>query len=142
MRAQALRRRGGSVILWAAAAALAAGCGTASAADLSAAGPTSAGGLSFGQFPASWDGGRALRLCEDWAGLRAEYVRRVGQDSRFELEQWFSTRAWRPAFNANSPLKVDPAYQYISSTFGLVTAADAASVDSAQALDQACAAAD
>src|ERR1700691_330775 len=41
------------------------------------------GKLSFGPFPSTPDGTRALLLCEDWAGLRAQYVARVAADSAY-----------------------------------------------------------
>jgi hypothetical protein len=140
-------------------AAVVSGCGTASAASPAAAGqaspspapatPTVApstvpvlGKLAFGTFPSTWDGTRALALCEQWSGLRGQYVTLVGTRTPFQLEQWFSSTAWRPAFIANSPLRTDPAYSDIDTAFGLVSTAAAASVDNARFLDRACAAAD
>jgi hypothetical protein len=100
------------------------------------------GQLSFGTFPATQDGERALMLCEDWAGLRGEYVGRILAQTPYQLEQWFSSAAWRPAFSADSPLKTDPAYSKITTAFSLATAGQAASIANARSLDRACAAAD
>ena len=100
------------------------------------------GKLSFGTFPSTWNGTRALMLCEQWSGLRGEYVPHLRQDTPYELEQWFSSTDWRAAFIANSPLRNDPAYSNISTAFGLTSTAGAASVDNAKWLDQGCAAAD
>ena len=143
-------------------AALVSGCGTASAASPAATGQASApaapaapatptvtpsavpvlGKLTFGTFPSTWDGTRALALCEQWSGLRGQYVSLVRTRTPFQLEQWFSSAAWRPAFVANSPLRTDPAYSDIDTAFGLVSTAAAASIDNARFLDRACAAAD
>jgi hypothetical protein len=100
------------------------------------------GKLSFGTFPSTYDGTQALQLCEQWSGLRGEYVARLRQDTPYELEQWFSSTVWLPAFTANSPLRNDPAYSNISTAFGLTTTAAAASISSAKWLDRGCAAAD
>ena len=100
------------------------------------------GKLSFGTFPSTWDGTRALMLCEQWSGLRGEYVPHLRQDTPYELEQWFSGNDWRAAFVANSPLRNDPAYSNINTAFGLVSTAAAASIANAKWLDRACAAAD
>jgi hypothetical protein len=100
------------------------------------------GKLTLSTFPATEDGRRALTLCEQWSGLRGEYVSRVQADTGFELEQWFSSRVWLPAFSANSPLRTDPAYGGISTSFGLVSTGEAASISSARMLDAACAAVD
>jgi hypothetical protein len=100
------------------------------------------GKLSFGTFPSTYDGIRALQLCEQWSGLRGEYVVHLRQDTPYELEQWFSSTVWLPAFTANSPLRDDPAYSNISTAFGLATTAEAASISSAKWLDRGCAAAD
>lgn len=137
-------------------AALAGGCASAPSALALAAGqspgralPTvtpasvpALGGLTYGTFPATNDGLRALTLCEQWAGLRAEYVARIPADTPYQREQWFSGREWEAAFSADSPLKTDPAYTGISTAFGLASAGDAASIASARLLDKACAAAD
>jgi hypothetical protein len=66
----------------------------------------------------------------------------VRSDTPFQLEQWFSSAAWLPSFVANSSIKDDPAYGSISTAFGLVSTAAAASMGSARDLDRACAAAD
>ena len=100
------------------------------------------GKLSFGTFPATPGGTRALMLCEQWSGLRGEYVSRVQADSPYQLEQWFSSAVWQTAFNAAGPLVVDPAYGQISTGFGLAATGEAASLSSARLLDKACAAAD
>lgn len=100
------------------------------------------GKLTLGAFPLTGNGQQALTVCEQWAGLRAGYVSRVRQDTPYQLEQWFSSPAWRPAFVANGPLRTDPAYGDISTGFGLVSTGASASIGSARLLDQACAAAD
>lgn len=127
-------------------AALVSACGQAASAPPPAPGQPSSvpvlGKLTLGSFPATGDGTRALTLCEQWAGLRGAYVARVRADTPYELEQWFSSTAWRPAFTANSLLRVDPAYGDISTAFGLATTGQAASIASARFLDRACAQAD
>jgi hypothetical protein len=140
-------------------AALVSGCGNASAASPAATGQASApappatptvtpstvpvlGKLAFGTFPSTWDGTQALALCEQWSGLRGQYVTHVRTQTPFQLEQWFSSTAWRPAFIANSPLRTDPAYSDINTAFGLVSTGEAASIANARFLDKACAAAD
>jgi hypothetical protein len=138
-------------------AALAAGCGTASAAPSPAAGPSAGvavptvtptavpalGPMTLGTFASTEDGMAALTVCEQWAGLRAEYVTSLRTDTPFQLERWFSADTrWLTAFAANSPLKTDPRYMYISTAFGLVSTAAAASMSNARLLDRACAAAD
>ena len=100
------------------------------------------GKLSFGTFPSTWDGTRALMVCEQWSGLRGEYVLHLRQDTPYELEQWFSSNDWQAAFIANSPLRNDPAYSNINTAFGLVSTAEAASIANAKWLDRGCAAAD
>jgi hypothetical protein len=96
------------------------------------------GKLTFGKFPATADGIRALTLCEQWSRLRGEYVSRVRADTPYQLEQWFSSAAWTTAFNAGSRLRNDPAYGDISTAFGLATTGEAASISSARLLDKAC----
>ena len=100
------------------------------------------GKLTLGTFPSTLDGMRALGLCEDWAGLRAQYVARVGKETPYELEQWFSGPAWQSAFNANSPLRTDPNYGEIDTAFGLATSGGTAGITEAKLLDKACAEAD
>lgn len=144
---RSLRTRAAVVIAGLAAAAAVAGCDSAASAASPDETPAAAsapglGLLRIGSFPSTWDGSQAQRLCDQWAGLRGQYAGQVRRDTPFELEQWFSTRTWLPAFNANSPLKTDPKFLYISSAFGLVSTAAAASLDNARLLDAACAAAD
>jgi hypothetical protein len=98
--------------------------------------------LRIGTFPPTAGGSQARLLCDEWAGLRGQYASQVSRDTPFELEQWFSAPTWHPAFAANSPLRIDPDYLYISGAFGLVSTAAAASLDNARLLDAACAAAD
>jgi hypothetical protein len=100
------------------------------------------GSMSYGTFPPSKDGMDALIVCEQWAVLRDQYVERVRTDTPYQLEQWFSSPAWLPAFQANSPLKTDPDYSQINTAFGLVSTGAAASVANAELLDKACANAD
>jgi hypothetical protein len=100
------------------------------------------GKLTFGTFPSTWGGTNALKLCEDWAGLRAEYVARLESDTRYQLEQWFSGPDWQPAFDAGSPLSINPAYGEISLAFGQATTTATASIAAAMQFDRACAAAD
>jgi hypothetical protein len=100
------------------------------------------GAMRLGTFPATADGTRALMLCEQWAGLRGQYVARVLADSRPELEQWFSGDDWLPAFSDASALRNDPGYMTINVGFGLVSTAQSASVGNARFLDKSCAAAD
>jgi len=134
---------------------LAGGCVSRSSSSSPAPGPTPSatatvtpqtvpvlGSMSYGTFPASTDGTDALVVCEQWAGLRDEYVGRLRADTPYQLEQWFSGPAWRPAFMANKPLKTDPAFSEINAAFGLVSTGAAASVPNAKLLDSACASAD
>ena len=100
------------------------------------------GSMSYGTFPASTDGMDALAVCEQWAGLRDDYVGRLRADTPYQLEEWFSGPAWRPAFMANKPLKTDPAFSQINAAFGLASTGAAASVSNAKLLDAACASAD
>jgi hypothetical protein len=101
------------------------------------------GKLTFGTFPSTWDGTHALLLCEQWSGLRGEYVSRLkAPGTPYQLEQWFSGTDWRTAFSANSPLRTDPAYGNISVAFGLTATAATASIANARFLDKSCAAAD
>jgi hypothetical protein len=156
MGAGKLRVLAGRGIAGVAVAVLAGACGHVSASSPPAAGqapgpatPTVTpstvpvlGKLAFGTFPSTWDGTRALTLCEQWSGLRGEYVARVRADTPYQLEQWFSSTVWRAAFSANSPLRLDPAYSNISTAFGLASTGQAASIASARMLDKACAAVD
>jgi hypothetical protein len=147
-KSRSLRTRAAVLIAGLAAAAAVAGCDSAASAaspDEAPSAQASAPGLGLlriGSFPATWDGSQARLLCDQWAGLRGQYASQVRRDTPFELERWFSARTWLPAFNANTPLKTDPDYLYISSAFGLVSTAAAASLDNARLLDAACAAAD
>ncbi len=100
------------------------------------------GSMSYGTFPASADGMDALTVCEQWAVLRDQYVGRLRADTPYQLEQWFSSPAWLPAFQANKPLKTDPNYSEINAAFGLASTGAAASVANAKLLDEACARAD
>jgi hypothetical protein len=100
------------------------------------------GPMSYGMFPASPDGLDALTVCEQWAGLRYEYVARLRADTPYQLEQWFSGPAWRLAFQANRPLKTDPNFSEINAAFGLASTGAAASLANARLLDAACARAD
>jgi hypothetical protein len=101
------------------------------------------GKLTFGTFPSTWDGTHALMLCEQWSGLRGEYVSRVQAGTTpYRLEQWFSSDEWGAAFSDSAPLVVDPAYVNISTAFGLATAGEVASIANARFLDKSCAAAD
>jgi hypothetical protein len=90
MGAGKLRVLAGRGIAAVAVAVLAGACGQASSSSPPAAGqapgpatPTVTpstvpvlGKLAFGTFPSTWDGTRALTLCEQWSGLRGEYVAR------------------------------------------------------------------
>jgi hypothetical protein len=145
--------RGGVVVLAAAAAAaLAAGCGSVSVTPPGAgqaallAGQASVpelGALKLGSFPATWDGAKAQAICQQWAGLRGEYVTRLHRDTPFQLEVWISTSPqWLAAFTADSPLKTDSNYSGIRTAFGLVSTAAAASIGNAKWLDASCADAD
>lgn len=100
------------------------------------------GPMTLGKFPATRDGKRALIVCEQWAGLRGQYVHRLRADTAYELEQWFSGTVWQTAFAASGPLQADPAYTNISVAFRIATEGDVASIANAMTLDRACAAAD
>ncbi len=139
-----------------AAAALAAACSHVASAAPPAAGQTPGpatptmtpssvpvlGPLTIGKFPATRDGKRALIVCEQWAGLRDQYVPHVRADTAYQLEQWFSSTVWEPAFAASGSLQADPAYTNISVAFRIATEGDVASIANAMTLDRACAAAD
>ena len=142
-----------AVVVLAAVAALTAGCGHATPAPgqaLPPATPTMTptavpglGPLALGTFPATWGGAKALRLCEDWAGLRGAYAARVqAGDTAFQLEQWFSAGAWQDAFAASGPLQVNPGYNQIAAAFGMATIGQTAGIAQARRLDAACRAAD
>ena len=151
-----LAGRGVVAVGAAALAALAAACSHAASASTPAAGQTPGpatptvspstvpvlGAMTYGTFPATKDGMSALTLCEQWAVLRGQYAGHVRSDTPYQLEQWFSSALWHAAFSANSPLRADPAYTGISTSFGLATTGEAASIHSARLLDKACAAAD
>ena len=98
------------------------------------------GDMKLATFPQTWDGMRALQVCEQWALLRGEYVSRVQKDNTLQLQLWFSSTDWLTAFNANSALKIDPSYMHISTDLGIVTAPRGASISAAQMLDASCAA--
>jgi hypothetical protein len=101
------------------------------------------GRLTFGTFRATQGGANALQLCEDWAGLRGQYVARIEAGATpFQMEQWFSSAAWQPAFHASGPLQVNPGYGEISVAFGMATIGQTAAIAQAKRLDAACAAAD
>ena len=100
------------------------------------------GGLRFGTFPATWGGTNALQLCEDWAGLRASYVAHLKSDTKYQLERWFSSATWQPAFTASGPLSINPVYGEISLGFGQATTSATVGIAAAKLFDRACAAAD
>jgi hypothetical protein len=98
------------------------------------------GDMKLATFPQTWDGMRALQVCEQWALLRGEYVSRVKKDNTPQLQLWFSSTDWLTAFNANSALKTDPSYMHISTDLGIVTAPGGASISAGHMLDASCAA--
>ncbi|HTR96193.1 MAG TPA: hypothetical protein VMI73_31045 [Trebonia sp.] len=98
------------------------------------------GDIKLATFPQTWDGMRALQVCEQWVLLRGEYVTRVQKDNTLQLQLWFSSNDWLTAFNANSALKVDPSYMHISTDLGIVTAPGGAGISAARMLDASCAA--
>jgi hypothetical protein len=100
------------------------------------------GDMKLATFPQSWDGMRALQVCEQWALLRGEYVTRVRKENTLQLQLWFSSDDWLTAFNANSSLKIDPGYMHISTDLGIVTAPGGASISASRMLDASCAAGD
>ena len=101
------------------------------------------GSLRLGSFPSTSGGSHALRVCQDWGWLRAQYVARVqAGNTPLQLEQWFSGNAWEPAFNAAGPLDANPDYLQISTAFGLATSGQSAGIAQARHLDAACTAAD
>lgn len=98
------------------------------------------GDMKLAAFPQSWDGMRALQVCEQWALLRGQYVTRVRKDNTLQLQLWFSSNDWLTAFNANSALKTDPTYMHISTDLGIVTAPGGTGISAAKMLDASCAA--
>lgn len=137
-------------------AALAGGCSSTASSFSLASGQTPApaiptmtptpvpalGTLKFGTFPGTWSGTKALELCEDWAELRAAYVAHLMSDTKYQLERWFSSAVWQPAFSANGSLSSSPAYGEINLAFGQATTSATASIAAARQLDRACEAAD
>lgn len=155
MGAGKLRVFGVAAVSAAALAALAGGCSSAASSSLAPGqtpGPITPtmtpsavpvlGKLKFGTFPSTQGGTEALQLCEDWAGLRAQYVAHLKSDTKYQLEQWFSSAVWQPAFEADSPLSVNPVYGEISLAFGQATTSATASIAAARQFDRACEAAD
>jgi hypothetical protein len=152
MRAGKLRVRAAQIVVAVGAAVLASACSSSSSSTLGNGAPALAtptvtptsvpvlGGMKIAAFPQSWDGTRALQVCEQWAQLRGEYVSRIQRENTLQLELWFSSGAWFPAFNANSALKTDPNYMHISTDLGIVTAPGGASISAGQLLDASCAA--
>jgi hypothetical protein len=98
------------------------------------------GDMKLATFPQTWDGMRALQVCEQWAQLRGAYVTRVKQDNTLQLQLWFSSDDWLTAFNANSGIKTDSTYMHISTDLGIVTAPRGSSISAAKMLDASCAA--
>ena len=158
MGAGKLRVRAGSGVMAAAAVAvtaLAGGCSGAASSSLAVSPaqspatptvtPTSVpvlGRLTLGSFPATPDGLQALAVCEQWAGLRGQYVALVRSDTPYQLEQWFSGSQWSTAFTDAGQFSADPAYRKITAAFGVATSGEVASITTARLLDAACTAAD
>jgi hypothetical protein len=152
MRATKLRVLAANGVVAVAVAVLASACSGSSSSTLANGQPAPAtpsvtptsvpvlGGMKLAAFPQTWDGMRALQVCEQWALLRGEYVSRVQTDSTHQLELWFSDGAWNTAFTANSALKTDPSYMHISTDLGIATAPGGASISAGQMLDASCAA--
>ena len=98
------------------------------------------GDMKLATFPQSWDGVRALQVCEQWVLLRGDYVSRVQKENTHQLQLWFSSSDWNSAFSANSAIKTDPTFMHISTDLGIVTAPGGASISAAKMLDASCAA--
>lgn len=96
------------------------------------------GPRKLASFP-STAGGRAARgTCEAWRDLRREYASRVASDSPYQLNQWFSSAAWRKARSDVNELGADPAYAHLEVAYGLATYGDAAGIPNARLMDAAC----
>jgi len=98
--------------------------------------------LKLGHFPATTDGRLARTICKQWAGLRQQYVSRVAADTPYQLNQWFSSRAWSKVQNDSMALGDDPAYSKLETAIGVAIFGDSASASSAKSVDKACEAAD
>jgi hypothetical protein len=149
MRAGKLRELAGCGVLAAGVITLASGCSASSSLAPGAAPPPATptmtptpvpvlGKLTFGVFPSTTDGLKALDLCEQWAQLRSQYVGMVKTNSPHQLDVWFSGPLWNDAYGDETHLKLDPNFSNISMAFGLATVGDQATVANAGLLDQAC----
>jgi predicted small lipoprotein YifL len=98
-----------------------------------------AGPLKLAAFPSASGGKDARGVCEQWAGLRGEYAGRTATDSPYQLNQWFSSAAWRKAWSDATALGNDPAYANLETAYGLATLGDAAGPANARLMDSACA---
>ena len=98
--------------------------------------------LTLGPFPDTADGEIAKRICEQWQGLRQEYVYRLTIDNSYQMNGWFSSSAWSKVQNDGMALGDDPAYSNLETALGVAITGEMASTANAAAVDKACAAAD
>jgi hypothetical protein len=98
--------------------------------------------LALGSFPHTTDGKIAKQICEQWQGLRQEYVYRLTIDTPYQLNGWFSSSAWSKENNLANELDGDPAYSNLQGSLGVATIGDDASDANAALVDKACEKAD
>jgi hypothetical protein len=94
--------------------------------------------LTVGTFPHTTDGRLAKVICDQWAGLRTQYVSAVVNESPYQLNQWFSGPAWAKVQSGFLEIGDDPVYTKLSVAFSGVTVGDMADDSAAQQADEAC----
>jgi hypothetical protein len=100
--------------------------------------PATLATLVLGQFPETPDGQLAKAICEQWSGLRQQYVDNAAADSPYQMNQWFSSSAWLKVQNDANTLNGDPAYSNLQTALGVGLVGDEAGTASAAAIDKAC----
>jgi hypothetical protein len=98
--------------------------------------------LVLGHFPDTTDGKLAREVCEQWQGLRQEYVYRLTIDSPNQMNGWFSSSAWSKEYAESNELGNDPAYTQLEASLGVATVGEDASDANAGLVDKACEKAD
>lgn len=123
-----------------------AGTGATTPAATTAAAPVSAspeptlGPLALGHFPSTTDGRLAKAICGQWQELRGQYAGNVVNDPPVQLNQWFSSPAWKAVQADAAKLGNDPVYANLETALGVGMVGDTASIATAQEIDKACAA--
>lgn len=141
-----------AVVAVTAAVAVLAGCGSSASSSSAAAAPSSGPAapgtapnlapLTLGHFPGTADGKLAKGICEQWQGLRQEYVYRLTIDSPYQMNQWFSSSAWAKEYALANELDGAPAYSNLQGALGVATVGDDAGDAVAAEVDKACEKAD